>query len=63
MGGSLNGTITISVNRYNELLSIETRAKVLADTVKSSKYSISNEAIATILGFEMPKSEKEEGTF
>ncbi|WP_313132600.1 hypothetical protein [Anaerocolumna sp.] len=55
--------ITITFDRYNELLSTETRAKILADTVKASKYSIDNEVIATILGFELPESKKEEGPF
>lgn len=56
--------ITITLDRYNELLSTETRAKVLADTVKTSNYSVSNEAIATVLGFKLPKVEtKEEGPF
>ena len=55
--------VTISLDRYNERLNAERRAKVLAQTVLTSGYSVSKETVATILGFELPKDKKEEAPF
>ncbi len=57
--------VTIPMERYESLLKIETKANVLSEVVKKSKYSVDRKDIATILGFDLPAEpkEKEEDIF
>lgn len=53
--------VTIPLERYNELITTETRSKVLTDTTLASDYGPDKKVIATILGFELPDKENKEG--
>lgn len=55
-----NNTVTISLERYEHLIAIETRCNVLTDHTLHNEYSIQREDIANILGFELPKKVKED---
>lgn len=46
--------VAIPFGRLEELLDIETRANVLIEMTKKSKYNIDREDIATVLDFELP---------
>ena len=46
--------MSIPVNRYEELLEIETRASLLSDYTRKEKYSVSRETVAHYLGFGLP---------
>lgn len=47
-------TVTISIERYDRLVSLETRCAVLQSTVCASKYSVNREDVSRIIGFELP---------
>jgi len=47
--------ITIPLEEYKQLISIEVKEKFLENRVKRSKYSIERSVIADIFGFEIPK--------
>lgn len=47
-------TVTISMERYDRLASLETRCAVLQTVVSRAKYSLDNTDIANIIGFELP---------
>ena len=52
-----NNNVTISLEKYEHLIAIETRCNVLANYTIYSKYSIEREMIANIFGFELPAEE------
>ena len=47
-------TVTISVERYDRLVSLETRCAVLQAVVAGSKYNLDKADIANIIGFPLP---------
>lgn len=47
--------VTIPMDRFEQLLDIETRAQILIAETKQSKYAIDREKIALILGFKVEK--------
>lgn len=53
--------VTITLERYNELINAETRNKVLTDTVLVSDYGPDKKTIATILDFELVSKKGDEG--
>lgn len=55
-----NNTVTISLERYEQLIAIEARCNILTERTFRSEYSIQREDIANILGFELPRKVKED---
>lgn len=55
-----NCTVTIDLEKYEQLIAIETRCNILTERTLRSEYSIQREDIANILGFELPKKARED---
>ncbi len=55
-----NNTISVSAERYEQLIAKETRCKVLETYVINSRYGIDKDMVAGIIGFEIPADEKDE---
>lgn len=55
-----NNTISVSAERYEQLIAKETRCKVLETYVINSIYGIEKDMVAGIIGFEIPVDKKDE---
>lgn len=55
-----NNTISVSAERYEQLIAKETRCKVLETYVVNSRYSIDKGMVAGIIGFEIPADKEDE---
>ncbi len=55
-----NNTISVSAERYEQLIAKETRCKVLETYVVNSRYSIEKDMVAGIIGFEIPADKEDE---
>lgn len=55
-----NNTISVSAERYEQLIAKETRCKVLETYVTNSIYGIDKDMVARIIGFEIPADGKNE---
>lgn len=55
-----NNTISVSAERYEQLIAKETRCKVLETYVINSVYGIEKDMVAGIIGFEIPADKKDE---
>lgn len=57
----INETIQITTNLYTEMATAYASAKSLERYVKHTKYDVSREKIAAILGFELEGTEEDAG--
>lgn len=55
----MNKEVSIPIDRYEELITLETRVQMTKEHVIKTQYSLFKDDIAWLLGFELPK-EKEE---
>lgn len=55
-----NCTVAIDLERYEQLIAIETRCNILTERTLRSEYSIQREDVANILGFELPEKVRED---
>lgn len=59
MKGMLVGYVTISAREYAELVGTRKACEILEKVARDASYSVSREAIARIMGFDLPP-EKEQ---